>query len=1018
MDTSWLLFAAILVFCMQAGFLCLETGKVRSKNSINVAAKNLSDFIVSSILFWMFGFAIMFGQTNMGVFGTSEFLFGATHTPWQYSFFLFQMMFCGTAATLVSGAVAERMSYRGYLLITVVLCTLIYPFVGHWAWSSLYDVNNQGWLEGLGFIDFAGSTVVHSVGGWISLAAIIVLGARAGRFDDNQTFPAGSNLPLSVLGTLLIWLGWFGFNGGSTLTLNAQVPVILVNTCLAAAFGGLSASALFISRHRFLDVTIMLNGVIAGLVAITASANVVQPASAALIGIIAGLLMYGGERLLLHWRLDDALGVVPAHLFAGIWGTLGVAFFHQSISLFSNAFWSQFLSQLIGIVVVGVFSFTLAWFSLRFINRFIPLRVSAEQEYLGMNVTEHNASTELLDLLNSMHIQERQANFNQPVPEEPFTEVGQIARQYNRVIERVQYEMSQRDGLLKDFKSSEKRKSAILNSSMDSIVTINLDGNIIEFNPAAERTFGCLQAKVINRNFIELFILESDRPAVNDSLKNKFVTSSGLLINRRNTLTLRRSTNDNFPAEITITGTTFGSSISNEFTLHIRDVTRQRRLQEKLQELAYSDPLTGLYNRTFFLDALQVALRNIHQDSKSVAVFFLDLDRFKKINDTLGHKTGDELLTEVAARLINVTRERDTICRWGGDEFVIMMTGNHDETTVVTSATKILQVMREAVNLGGRDLKIPTSIGISITNDATCQPTLLIQQADIAMYCAKQAGRDNFKIFELNMARDASDQFNFEQTLRRAIQKAQQFVMLYQPKVDKNRNIVGLEALVRLELSPGKYTSPTQFIPVAEGSGQIIALEELILRLVLSQLAIWHKSYPLTPRVSINLSGVHLLSDTFLPFLNQCIEEFNIPGHWIEFEVTESVFLNDIDRCIQVLKVLQGLNIAISIDDFGTGYSSLNYLKNLPVDVLKIDRAFVLECASQKEDAKICSTIIELASTLGLNTVAEGVENMEQFDFLVTHGCNSFQGYYFYRPLSADRINGLLADTLETTTLN
>lgn len=1010
MDTGWLLFAAILVFSMQAGFLCLETGKVRSKNSINVAAKNLSDFIVSSIIFWLFGFAIMFGQSSLGYFGTSEFLFGASQSPWQYSFFLFQLMFCGTTATLVSGAVAERMSYRGYLLITVVLCTLIYPFVGHWAWSSLYDPANPGWLEALGFIDFAGSTVVHSVGGWVSLAAIIVLGARAGRFDNTTPFPAGSNLPLSVLGTLLIWLGWFGFNGGSTLELNDHVPVILVNTCIAAAFGGLSASALFVSRHRFLDVGIMLNGVIAGLVAITASANVVMPPAAALIGIIAGLVMYGGERLLVKFKLDDALGVVPAHLFAGVWGTLAVAFFHHDIGLFSAMFWAQLGSQLTGILATGLFSFAMAWVSLHFINRFIPLRVSPEQEYLGMNVTEHNATTELLDLLNSMHMQEQQANFNQRVPEEPFTEVGQIARQYNRVIERVQYEMTQRDALLNDFKSSEKRKSAILNSSMDSIVTINLDGNIIEFNPAAERTFGCLQAKVINRNFIDLFILEKDRAAVTESLNSKFVASSGLLINRRNTLTLRRSTNDVFPAEITITGTTFGSSISNEFTLHIRDVTRQRRLQEKLRELAYSDPLTGLYNRTYFLDALQIALRNLHQEDHSVAVFFLDLDRFKKINDTLGHKAGDELLTEVAARLINVTRERDTICRWGGDEFIIMMTGTHDENSVVTSATKILQVMREPVSLGGRELKIPTSIGISLTSDSACQPMTLIQQADIAMYNAKQAGRDNFKIFELSMASDASEQFNFEQALRQAIQTAKQFVMFYQPKVNQQRELIGLEALVRLESSPGKFTSPAEFIAVAEESGQIIALEELIMRLVFTQLASWHRVYPHTPRVSINLSGIHLLSDTFLPYLNQCLEEYQIPGEWIEFEVTESVFVNDIERCIQVLQVFQGLKIAISIDDFGTGYSSLNYLKNLPVDVLKIDRSFVLECASLKEDAKICSTIIELASTLGMKTIAEGVENQAQFEFLTRHGCNEFQGYYFYRPLSAQRTEQLLAE--------
>lgn len=992
---------------MQAGFLCLETGKVRSKNSINVAAKNLSDFIFSSIIFWIFGFAVMFGHSDTGYFGTTEFFFGANNSPWEYSFFLFQMMFCGTTATLVSGAVAERMTFRGYLLITVVLCTLIYPFVGHWAWASLFDVNNKGWLEQIGFIDFAGSTVVHSVGGWVSLAAILILGTRIGRFDNTAAFPAGSNLPLSVLGTLLIWFGWFGFNGGSTLALTDQVPMILVNTCLAASFGGLSASVIFAYSHRYMDVSFMLNGVIAGLVAITASANAVTPASAAVIGSIAGLVMSSGEKLLIRLKIDDALGVVPAHLFAGIWGTLAVALFHQAIPLLSNAFWQQLWSQSIGILATGIFSFVFSWLALYLINKIIPLRVTAHEEYLGMNITEHNAKTELLDLLNSMDKQEKQANFSQPVPEEPFTEVGQIARQYNRVIERVQYEMTERDAALNDFKSSEKRKSAILNSSMDSIVTITLQGKIIEFNPAAERTFGCLQTKVIEQNFIDLFVLAEDREKVAQSLKSKFVDSQGLLINRRNTINLRRATDDEFPAEITITGTTFGSAVSNEFTLHIRDVTRQRRLQQKLRELAYSDPLTGLYNRTYFLDALQVALRRIQSSSDTVSVFFLDLDRFKKINDTLGHQAGDELLLEVAARLVNVTREDDTIARWGGDEFVILMVGPHDENSIVISATKILQVMREAVNLAGRELKIPTSIGISITNDANRLPMTLIQQADIAMYQAKQAGRDNFKLFEDSMAKEASEQFNFEQTLRQAIQADQDFFILYQPKVNKQRQLIGLEALVRLQSVTGEYYSPASFIPVAEESGQIIVLEELILRLVFKQLSLWHAQYDQVPRVSINLSGKHLLSDTFLIFLNECMSSHGIAGEWIEFEVTESVFLSDIDRCISVLSALRALNIAIAIDDFGTGYSSLNYLKTLPVDVLKIDRTFVIECAEQKEDAKICSTIIELASTLGLTTVAEGVETEAQFNFLKQQGCQEYQGYYFYRPQTAEQVPAL-----------
>ena len=272
------------------------------------------------------------------------------------------MMFCGTTATLVSGAVAERMSYFGYLIVTVLLCAIIYPFVGHWAWASLYDAGNSGWLENLGFVDFAGSTVVHSTGGWMALAAIMVIGARQGRFDSNTPFPAGSNLPLSVLGTLLIWVGWFGFNGGSTLALNDDVPLILVNTCIAAAFGGLASSFIFAVENRYMDVSAMLNGVIAGLVAITACANIVSPAHAAIIGIGGGIVMFAGDRLLKRLKLDDALCVVPAHLFAGIWGTLAVALFHKDVVFLSDAFWQQLNVQALGIVVVGLYVFCLSPF--------------------------------------------------------------------------------------------------------------------------------------------------------------------------------------------------------------------------------------------------------------------------------------------------------------------------------------------------------------------------------------------------------------------------------------------------------------------------------------------------------------------------------------------------------------------------------------------------------------------------------------------------------------------------------
>ncbi|PCJ30431.1 MAG: diguanylate cyclase, partial [Gammaproteobacteria bacterium] len=653
MTYSWLLITSILVFVMQAGFLCLESGKIRSKNSINVAAKNIADFIVSANIFWIFGFALMFGYSNNGFIGTDGFFFGDNQSAFQVSFFIFQMMFCGTAATLVSGAVAERMSFNGYLYVTIILSAFIYPVCGHWAWASSFDSSNIGWLEQLGFVDFAGSTMVHSVGGYVALAAVLIIGPRFGRFDKNMKFPAGNNLTISVLGTLLIWVGWFGFNGGSTLLLTDQVPKILLNTSLSATWGGLASTAIYYYFNRYVNITCIMNGVISGLVAITACCHVVSSVEAMLIGIMAGILLYISTQLLEKLKIDDALGVVPAHLVAGIWGTIALALF-ADLSLLDNGLdrWQQLKVQLLGIIAIGFYSFSVSYLLLHIVNRFVPLRVSHEDEMVGMNISEHRASSELVVLLDSMHSQQVQGDFSQPVAEEPFTEVGQIANKYNHVIKQVNKEIDK-------FRTSEKRKVAILDASMDSILTIDLHGKIIEFNHTAERTFGYVKKQVQGHDFIDLFIVEEKQKTVRDSLGYKFSTSYGLLLNQRNHLDLVRNQGERFPAEIAITCVNFDRASSNEYTLHIRDRTRQLKLQNKLKSLAYSDPLTGLYNRTYLLEALTDRLEHSEQQKEGLVLFFLDLDHFKQINDTLGHKSGDELLCEVARRLTLVTRESD-----------------------------------------------------------------------------------------------------------------------------------------------------------------------------------------------------------------------------------------------------------------------------------------------------------------------------------------------------------------------
>ncbi len=448
LDVAWILVCAALVMLMQAGFSCLESGLVRSKNSINVAAKNFADFCLSSALFWLFGFALMFGTTAGGWIGTSGFLFGDTANPWLMAFFIFQLGFCGTATTIVSGAVSERMRFSGYLVVAAIISAVIYPVVGHWVWGSAAGAETGGWLEQMGFIDFAGSTVVHSVGGWIALAAIVVIGPRIGRFGKNAVPIHGHDLPMVTLGVFLLWFGWFGFNGGSTLGLTPEVPTIIVNTTISGAFGGLVALAMAWRFGGRPDVAMIMNGSLAGLVGITASAHIMTPLAAAAIGSIAAVVMYAVAVLLERFELDDVVGAIPVHLAAGIWGTLAVAIFGDPASWGTGlSHWEQLGVQATGVGATFAWAFGVGFALLWLIDRWFPLRIDPEGERIGLNVAEHGASTEILDLLTEMDDQRRAGDFSQPVSVEPHTEIGQIAQQYNRVLVDINAEQRQREAV-------------------------------------------------------------------------------------------------------------------------------------------------------------------------------------------------------------------------------------------------------------------------------------------------------------------------------------------------------------------------------------------------------------------------------------------------------------------------------------------------------------------------------------------------------------------------------------------
>ena len=452
-DVFWVLICAGLVFLMQAGFTCMESGLTRSKNSINVAIKNITDFGISTILFWAFGFALMFGESVNGWIGSTQFCLSLDDGSWTSTFFLFEIMFCATAVTIVSGATAERLRFRSYIIISIILSGMIYPVFGHWVWNGIQSGTASGWLAQIGFIDFAGSTVVHSVGGWVALAALLIIGPREGRFPRVGAHRKihGSNLPMSVLGVLLLWVGWFGFNGGSTLSLNDQVAGIITNTFLAGASGVMVTLTVGWIIRKQADAELVIFGSIAGLVSITASAHSVSTASALAIGGIGGIVMLGVDYLMDYLHIDDAVGAIPVHLGAGIWGTLAVAIFGREEILGTGLSRSgQLLIQATGIGVCFLWTFGLAYGFFTLINFFLPLRVTVEDERIGLNVSEHGATTELLDMFRIMDSQSKTGDMSLRVPVEPFTEVGQIAEQYNCVMEALQKEAAKTESSLQE----------------------------------------------------------------------------------------------------------------------------------------------------------------------------------------------------------------------------------------------------------------------------------------------------------------------------------------------------------------------------------------------------------------------------------------------------------------------------------------------------------------------------------------------------------------------------------------
>ncbi|HEV2092089.1 MAG TPA: EAL domain-containing protein, partial [Rubrobacter sp.] len=440
-----------------------------------------------------------------------------------------------------------------------------------------------------------------------------------------------------------------------------------------------------------------------------------------------------------------------------------------------------------------------------------------------------------------------------------------------------------------------------------------------------------------------------------------------------------------------------------------RDVTERRALEERLEHQALHDSLTGLPNRRLFVDRLRQALRRTRRKQNRVAILFTDLDGFKVVNDSLGHDTGDRLLVEVAKRLGSCLRPEDTLARFGGDEFTILIEDVEAPDGAVRVAERITDELREPFTLNGRELYVAASIGVALGSDGTKDAEKLLREADTAMYRAKNQG-SGYEVFDPAMHDRAVNRLELENDLRRAIEE-NEFVVHYQPILNlQSGDLSGLEALVRWEHPERGLLNPDEFVPVAEESGLVVPMGELVLEEACRQAVAWQREFPRNPplAVSVNLSGRQLRRPDLHEIIGRALKESGLPASSLGLNITETVYIGALDANTAALDRLKALGIRVSLDDFGSGYSSLSYLKRLPADILKIDKSFTKGLGVEVEDTAIVQTVVDLAHILGMEVVAEGVEIGEQETLLKEMGCDMAQGFFFSKPLPPEAASDFL----------
>ncbi len=576
-------------------------------------------------------------------------------------------------------------------------------------------------------------------------------------------------------------------------------------------------------------------------------------------------------------------------------------------------------------------------------------------------------------------------------------ELGQLAYSFNQMLDQL-------DSSHAEVVDARHEVEDIIRSMADSLMVVSPDGTIVKVNEATIRQLGYSEQELIDMP-IENLIAEEE--ALFKAMLATDMAKHGEVSNIETTLL----TQDHRKIPVVFSGSVMLDNKGRKrgVVFVAKDITERKRAEEHLNYLANHDSLTGLPNRMLFLDRISQVIPRLPWRDRYLGVLFLDLDRFKTLNDTLGHDVGDLLLKGVAERLKDCVRDGDTVARLGGDEFVIMLNDVAKKSDVAQVAKNIIKQLSVPFDLAGEEFVATTSIGVSLFPVDGNDPHVLLKNADTAMYRAKDAGRNNFKFYSSDMNEKAAQNLKLEIAIRRGLER-EEFILYYQPQVSLHTGeIIGVEALARWIHPEEGLIPPFNFLPVAEETGLIVPMGEQLLYQACRQGERWNQA-GLAVKVAVNIAERQFKHVNLPKLVSKVLTETGFPPEYLDLELTEGILMDQVDQAVETLETLKEMGVSLSLDDFGTGYSSLSYLKRFAIDTLKVDRSFVMDIPKDEDDMAITRAVVEMGRSLGLQVIAEGVEDEAQLQFLKQIGCQSMQGFYFSKPVPADEVQRMLED--------